>query len=246
MRCCEGSGRARVPCACGAQPPACAPRWVLLSFISCSDARGFCYPSSRLLARGFPEPPPASAARGWRIPLPLPSSFVLLRSIRSHHPSCVTSSPVSHSKHFRPFGAVALVGLLRRVRPARRGARPLRGLSLRSAQRCRSAGFFSATALSSAQGVRGFPLSRRLARFTPLPPCSNARRQATFFVSPGGRGVHGSCSGLTPLRLSRGAHRPPPCTPGRPDAGGGVFHGILFPPELQFSMIFRSITAKKS
>jgi hypothetical protein len=93
----------------------------------------------------------------------------------------------------------------------RAGGHAPAGLSLRSAQRCRSAGFFSAGALSSAQGVRGFPLSRRLARFAPLPPCSSARRQATFFVSPGGRGVRGSCSQACACCASRGgrAARPP-------------------------------------
>ena len=67
MRGREGSGRARVPCACGAQPPPCAPRSALLSFICSSVVCGFCYPSSRLLARGF-RTPPASAARAVALP----------------------------------------------------------------------------------------------------------------------------------------------------------------------------------
>lgn len=86
---------------------------------------------------------------------------------------------------------VGLVGLLRRYRPARHKARPLRGLRFQRAHRSATPVFFR--------------LARCVAR----------------------RGCALSCSGLAPLRLLRGARRPPPCTPWRADAAGGVFHSIL-------------------
>ena len=87
--------------------------------------------------------------------------------------------------------------------------------------------FFSAGAALCGQGFRGFPLGA-VARG--LPPSTPARVPATcrhFLSAPGARGDPAAVLGALPLRPSRGARRPPPCTPGRPDAGGGVFHGIL-------------------
>lgn len=81
--------------------------------------------------------------------------------------------------------------------------------------------------MCSGSGLSGFPFVGRPTKFAPATPAPNVRQTHTFFDSARGASACGvSCSGLAPLRLSRGARRPPPCTPGRPDAGGGVFHSI--------------------
>lgn len=111
----------------------------------------------------------------------------------------------------------------RAIRHAPTGALPPVGtaVSLR--------GFLSASAVCSGAGLQGFPLVGRPPRFTPCTPAPNARHTHTFFDSTRGVSACGvSCSGLAPLRHLRGAHRPPPCTPRRPDAGSGVFHSFPF------------------
>lgn len=100
MRGREGSGRARVPCAFSAQPPPCAPRSVLQSFICSSVVCGFCYPSSRLLARGF-RAPPASSARAIAVPAG-GGRFIVVRLF--FHLFCCGSiaAPIARLSHLRP------------------------------------------------------------------------------------------------------------------------------------------------
>lgn len=105
--------------------------------------------------------------------------------------------------------------------------------------------FFSAGAACSGQGLRGFPPGA-VARG--LPPSTPARAPASathFLTAPGARGDPVAVLGALPLRPSRGAHRPPPCTPGRPDAGGGVFHGIIALRHARFGPLARSSVIKK-
>lgn len=127
---------------------------------------------------------------------------------------------------FRPCGAVALVGLLRRERPARHKARPCRALPTVGTA-VPYGGFFSASAVCSELMPDGFPLSRRLARFAPSGIISNARHVHTFFDHRGAMGFVGVVLGASHLRHSRGLASSPR-TLGAPTRGA-FFRGCSLP-----------------
>ena len=255
------AGRARVPCSFVAQPPPCAPLWLVDRSVGIPSPRG-CRartlpPLVALLLRavapcaslllslavvevvgvGFFGRLRSPAARCPASLLPLwpslcglpPFSFVLLRCIRRPHRAPLTSSPPSPWLQFRPFGAVALVGLLRRERPARRGARPLQGLSLRSAHRCRSAGFFRLARCFACPGAGGFP-SR--ASLRGLPPCPRARSPAGgchFLIRRGApRPADCRARGLRPCARRGGRAARPPAPRGAPTRGAVFFMVFCF------------------
>lgn len=112
--------------------------------------------------------------------------------------------------------------------PAPSGTPPLGALALLGTA-VPPGGFFSAGAVFSGQGGRGFPLGA-VARG--LPPCPPARAPAisTHCLSgPGGRDRPASCSGLAPLRPLRGASRRPPAPPAAPTRGAVFFIVFCYP-----------------
>lgn len=161
---------------------------------------------------------------------PLGARFIVVRPF-SHISAAVLSRPPS------PYGVtpapsgpscssrlrrVALVGLLRGPLPPRRGARSFVALpSVGTSVSLR--GFFSASAVFSGQGVRGFPLGA-VARG--LPPCPPARVPATcrpYLSGPGGRDLPGPCSGPPAPAPLAGGVPAAPLHPLRPRRGERCF-----------------------
>ena len=240
------SGRARVPCSFVAQPPPCAPRSPFLG-------RGFRLPrhssrrgglgrrNSRLLGRGFRAPPPLVGA-GYRVHRP--SLFHLFCCGAFAAPLLTVSLPRPHriAGLFRPFGAVALVGLLRRERPARQGARPCGSLaSLGTAVSLR--GFFFGYRLEPRAGVQGVsPLAQACEVCPPAPLLECPPLEDIFCLARGARGSRFLLGAYAPAPLAGACLQPPaPLEPRRgerflmgafiampPNPSASVFHGIGF------------------
>ena len=197
--------------------------------ISAVVGRGFRSPPPRLhpfgVARprlgGFELPPPAGRGLShcrvalvlylcFAITPPITVRFVGLPSV-----SCggfLRPSPLPPSK----VGGAGSCGCPCRAPAAGAAAAP-EGTPLRRLRFAGTAvaygGFLSAGAVFCVSGAQGFPLVASAPRFAPCAPAPSARVAHTFFVSRGARGSRVSCSGLTPLRPSRGACLQPPCTP---------------------------------
>lgn len=126
---------------------------------------------------------------------PLPPSFIGRNTI-----------VVWSCGQFRPFGAVTLVGFLRRERPPRHKARPYGALPTVGTV-VPFGGFFSAGAVCSEIMPDGFPLVSSLPRFAPSGIISNVRHVHTFLDHRGAMGFVGVVLGASHLRHSRRAER---------------------------------------
>lgn len=191
--------------------------------------------NSAVVGRGHPGPPPPLLRPGLRAEPSLPFQY----SCCGAFPAPIAGAPgrcrLLAAWAVRGWRPVALVGLLRRERPARQAARPWSGLSLRSAQRLSLRSFFCRLPPgAAARGMILFPVRAARARVCQAMPRPECPPIADIFcLAPGARGQPRPCSPLRGCALPGGAERPaPPGTPcGRADAAGGVFHGFgLKPP----------------
>ena len=206
---------------------------------------GFCYRSSVVVMlvgsaillrasspggfRNLPRPRRRGASA-----LSLPSLFHLFCCGAFAAPILTVSLPRPHriAGLFRPFGAVALVGFLRRERPARRGARPCGSLaSLGTAVSLR--GFFFGWRLEPRAGVQGVsPLAQACEVCPPAPLLECPPLEDIFCLARGARGSRFLLGACAPAPLAGASDCP--LHPYRPDAGSGVFHGIVRGPSPVF------------
>lgn len=119
---------------------------------------------------------------------------------------------------------VGLFGLLRRVRPARRGARPESGLRLRRAHRSATPGFFRLARCVAGRGCRGFPLSAGRQSLPPPPPPRTSDRRTHFLIRRGAPRPAGCrARGLRPCATCGGRAARPPAPRGAPTRGAVFF-----------------------
>lgn len=119
---------------------------------------------------------------------------------------------------------VGLFGLLRRERPARRGARPESGLRLRRAHRSATPGFFRLARRIAVRGCRGFPLSTDRQSFPPAPPPRTSDIRTHFLIRRGAsRPAECRARGLRPCASRGGRAARPPAPRGAPTRGAVFF-----------------------
>ena len=230
MRGREGSGRARVPCSFVAQPPPCAPRSVLLSFICCSDARGFCYPSSRLLARGF-RAPPHSAARASALPVG-GGRFIVVRFFFHLFCSGAFAAPVVVSRNIIARLVVWAVPPLWGGCPCRApapgatgapGGTPPSGSLPSVGTSVSLRGFFFGWRVEQRAGCQGVsPLAQACEVCPPAPLLECPQAGDIFCLARGARGSRFLLGAYAPAPLAGGAP-PAPLPPGARRRGGRCF-----------------------
>lgn len=130
---------------------------------------------------------------------------------------------------FSRVSRVGLFGLLRRERPARRGARPESGLRLRRAQRSATPGFFRLARCVAGRGCRGFPLSAGRQSLPPPPPPRAIVIRTHFLIRRGAPRPSGCrARGLRPCASCGGRAARPPAPRGAPTRRA-VFFIVFWP-----------------
>jgi hypothetical protein len=186
----------------------------------------------RVFSRGGFELP-RTRRRGLSRCPSLGARFIVVR-LFFHFSAAVCPLPPSHTRHIRTVHMViscfsrgtrvALVGLLRRGRPARQGARPLQGLRLRRAHRSATPGFFRLARCVAGRGCRGFPLSAGRQSLPPAPPPRTPASRTHFLIRRGASrpaGCH--ARGLRPCATRGGRAARPPAPRGAPTRGAVFF-----------------------
>ena len=116
---------------------------------------------------------------------------------------------------------------------------PLRGLSLRSAQRCPlRGGFFRLSRCFADAVLQGFPLVGSPPRFSPCSPAPSARQSCDIFCLARGARVPVSCSGLRPCARRGGLPAAP--APLQPRRGGRCFSWYFVQPKFAILQPYRS------
>lgn len=163
--------------------------------------------NSAVVGRGHPGPPPPLLRQGLRAEPSPPFQYSCCGACAALIAGAPGRCRLQVAWAVRGCRPAALVGLLRRERPARQGARPLWGLSLRSAQRLSLRSFFCR--LPPGAAVRGmilFPVRATRARVCQARPRPECPPIADIFcLAPGARGQPLPCSPLRGCALPGGA-----------------------------------------